>query len=68
MPTMSRHSSTWSIKNYRGKRPQTVRGSGGIRYDNVDDDGDDDDDDEEDEDEDEDENVADECGRWCWGW
>ena len=36
-------------------------GSGGIRYDNVDDDGDDDD--EEDEDEDEDENVADECGR-----
>ena len=37
-------------------------GSGGIRYDNVDDDGDDDDD-EEDEDEDEDENVADECGR-----
>ena len=38
-------------------------GSGGIRYDNVDDDGDDDDDDEEDEDEDEDENVADECGR-----
>ena len=39
-----------------------MRGSGGIRYDNVDDDGDDDDD-EEDEDEDEDENVADECGR-----
>ena len=36
-------------------------GSGGIRYDNVDDDGDDDE--EEDEDEDEDENVADECGR-----
>ena len=37
-----------------------MRGSGGIRYDNVDDDGDDDDDEE---DEDEDENVADECGR-----
>ena len=36
-----------------------MRGSGGIRYDNVDDDGDDDDE----EDEDEDENVADECGR-----
>ena len=46
------------VKNYPGKRPQTVWGSGRIMYDNVADGDDDGDDDEEEEDEDE-QNVAD---------
>ena len=55
------------ILTIRNKRPQTVWESGGITYDNVDDDGDDDDDDDDkDDDDDEDEMRKMEWRRIRW--
>ena len=56
-------SQTLTIRN---KRPQTVWESGGITYDNVDDDGDDDDDDDDKDDDDEDEMRKMEWRRIRW--